>query len=99
MEHDGNVKAQVVPNTQAAQIIPFVENTVASDATIHTDKYPVYNSLERRGYDHKQIAHNEGKFVNGNTVLKAFGRRTRMQKDITPMFWTFWVRAGRNLQD
>lgn len=66
VERGGKVKAQVVSNTQAETVIPFVENTVDTTATVHTDEYPVYNKLGKRGYDHKRIRHQDGKFVVGN---------------------------------
>lgn len=66
VERGGKVKAQVVENVQSATVIPFIENTVAPDATVHTDEYQIYNKLGQRGYDHKRIHHSSGVFVVGN---------------------------------
>jgi transposase len=66
VEREGKIKAQVVPNTQAQTVMPFIEETVEKGATVHTDEYQVYNSLERRGYVHEQIAHGEVIFVIAN---------------------------------
>jgi len=66
VERGGKVKAQVVENVQSATVIPFVENTVDSSATVHTDEYQIYDKLGKYGYDHQRIRHSDGVFVVGN---------------------------------
>jgi transposase-like protein len=66
VERKGRVKAQVVPNTEAQTVLPFVDQTVDASATVHTDEYPVYSKLGKRGYDHVRISHSSGEFVAGN---------------------------------
>jgi len=63
----GNVKAIVVTDTKSETVVPFVEETVAKDSTIHTDEYNVYNQLGNKGYDHQTVEHGAGQFVKGNT--------------------------------
>lgn len=65
-ERKGRVKAKVVPNTQARTVVPFVQETVNTKATLHTDEYNVYDSLSARGYDHYRIQHGKGVFVMMN---------------------------------
>ncbi len=67
IERTGKVKAEVMPNTQASTVIPFIDNTVSLYATIHTDEYPVYNRLTQRGFNHLRVTHSEGVFVRGNS--------------------------------
>jgi len=43
------VKAEVVPNTQAQTVLPFIAETVDPSATLHTDEYNVYNRLGNAG--------------------------------------------------
>jgi transposase len=66
VERGGNVKAKVVPNTQADTLQKFVDETIDVKATVHTDEYPSYNKLGQRGYHHLLIAHADGVFVVGN---------------------------------
>jgi len=67
VERKGNVKAIVVTDTKSETVVPFVEETVAKDSTIHTDEYNVYNQLGNKGYDHQTVEHGAGQFVKGNT--------------------------------
>lgn len=67
VERGGSVKAIVVTDTKAQTVIPFIEETVDQSATVHTDEYPVYNSLAKRGYQHERVTHGEGVFVVGNS--------------------------------
>jgi len=66
VERKGRVKAVVVPDTKAATVLPIIEDTIESGTTVHTDEYPVYNSLTNKGYDHQRVTHGEGVFVSGN---------------------------------
>ena len=66
VERKGKVKAEVVPNTQANTLIPFIDNTISLYATIHTDEYPVYNRLTQRSFNHLRVTHGEGAFALGN---------------------------------
>lgn len=66
VERQGEVKAKVVPNTQAQTVIPFIEKTIEKGATVHTDEYPVYDRLEQHGYNHERVEHGKGVFVVAN---------------------------------
>jgi transposase len=66
VERKGRVKAQVTPNVQSQTVLPFIEETIDTNATVHTDELNVYNKLGEKGYTHERIAHNEGVFVIGN---------------------------------
>lgn len=67
VERGGSVKAQVVSNTQAQTVLPFVEENVSKSATVNTDEYAVYNTLARKGYAHQRVSHGKGVFVDGNS--------------------------------
>lgn len=66
VERKGRIKAKKVPNTKAETVMPIIEDTVAPDATIHTDDYASYNKLGERGWDHQVVAHSNGVYVVGN---------------------------------
>ncbi len=66
VERKGRVKAQVMPNVQSQTVLPFIEETVETGTTIHTDELNVYNELGEKGYDHQRILHGSGVYVVGN---------------------------------
>lgn len=71
VERKGRVKAQVVPNTQSCTVMSFIDETVAPDATVHTDEYAVYDRVEQHGYAHECVAHGAGEFVKGNAHINS----------------------------
>jgi len=62
----GNVIAKVVPDTEAATLIPFVEEKVLPSTMIFTDEAPSYNSLPGSGYEHKRVHHSAKVWVRGD---------------------------------
>jgi len=66
VERGGKVVAKVVPNTQAATLIPHIKQRVLPQSVIFTDEYVSYNPLERSGYQHKRIHHGQGVYVSGD---------------------------------
>jgi transposase-like protein len=66
VQRGGAVAALVASDASAASIMPIVEEKVLPRSMIYTDEWPAYNSLRRRGYGHKRIAHSEKVYVVGN---------------------------------
>ena len=61
------VSAKVVDSTDAATLIPFVEEHAANGSTIYTDDASAYNSLPMifNGYQHESVKHSVKEFVRG----------------------------------
>ena len=58
----GKVTAQVVANTDAATLVPFVEGRTKPTATVFTDGHLAYRALAR---DHEVVQHSVGEYVRG----------------------------------
>jgi transposase-like protein len=63
VEREGKVVANVVRDTTAKTIVPEIVNIVKG-ATVYTDEYLSYKSLQRI-YDHSFVKHNQGMYVDG----------------------------------
>jgi transposase-like protein len=57
VERDGRIVAKVVPNTQAATLMPHVIERTMPRSTVFTNEYVSYNPLEPMGYEHKRVHH------------------------------------------
>jgi transposase-like protein len=66
VERQGRVVATVVPNTQAATLMPHVIERTMPRSTVFTDEYVAYNPLERMGYEHKRVHHATKVYVSGD---------------------------------
>jgi transposase-like protein len=66
MIQGGKVIAQKASNVKADTLVPFIQNNIKDGATIVTDDHTGYNSLKRRGYNHIQVNHTRGEYVNGS---------------------------------
>lgn len=51
LERGGRVATKVVPNVQAATLVPTIKERVARGAEVHTDQHSGYASLSGRTYD------------------------------------------------
>lgn len=60
----GEVRAQVVTNTNSANLHKFVYKNVATGSKLHTDEWYGYNGLDRL-YQHSVVKHNDKEYVNG----------------------------------
>lgn len=65
LERQGEVFAKKVATTSHRYLIPVIQNTVAKDATIITDAFPVYQRLDVT-YKHFIIDHSKGSYVHGS---------------------------------
>ena len=61
------VSAKVVESTDAATLIPFVEEHAEYGSTVYTDEASAYNSLPMifNGYQHESVKHSIKEFVRG----------------------------------
>lgn len=66
VERQGRIVAKVVPNTQAATLMPHVIERTMPRSTVFTDEYVAYNPLEPMGYEHKRVHHATKVFVSGD---------------------------------
>ena len=67
-ERGGNVKAQPVERTNAATLIPFIEDNVEQGSTVYTDDAAAYGGLTSvlNQYAHDTVAHGKGEYVRGD---------------------------------
>jgi transposase-like protein len=67
VERQGNIVAKVVTNVDSTVIRPFLREHVSIEAKINTDEYKGYNGIDKFGYNHDTVNHNEKQYVKGNT--------------------------------
>ncbi|MDO8365185.1 MAG: IS1595 family transposase [Saprospiraceae bacterium] len=73
VDNDGEVRTQVIPNTQAKTIKPIIQKMVKEGSILVTDEWQAYCQL-RKNYLHIVINHKEGKYVaNGFTTNRIEG--------------------------
>jgi transposase-like protein len=65
-QRKGKVIAKVVPNVQAATLLPIIRQRVLEKSVVYTDELPSYNRLPQLGYQHKRIHHASKVYVMGD---------------------------------
>ena len=65
-QRKGKVIATVVPNVQAATILPKVKEKVLPSSVIYTDEFLAYDSIPKMGYQHKRVHHAAKVYVQGD---------------------------------
>ena len=67
-ERGGKVKAKPVERTNAATLIPFVEDAVEPGTTVYTDDAAAYSALPTilNQIEHETVAHGRGEYVRGD---------------------------------
>lgn len=65
-QRKGKVIATVVPNVQAATVLPKVREKVLPSSVIYTDEFSVYDSIPKMGYQHKRVHHEAKVYVQGD---------------------------------
>ena len=68
VERGGAVKAKVVSHTDAATLIPEIEESVSKDAAVMTDGMTDYDGLTKAGYWHGVVLHSEGEYVTEDDI-------------------------------
>ena len=81
IERDGEVIAQVTPDTKAKTIVPIIQKHVKAGSRIITDEFASYNKLESLGYTHDTVNHAKKEYVRGdahtNTMEGFWGQLKR----------------------
>lgn len=65
VERNGVAKAKHVKSTGSRVLLPEIDKTVAVGAHIHSDEWPAYRTLDRRGYSHTTVNHSKLEYVRG----------------------------------
>jgi transposase-like protein len=60
----GQIRTEVVPNAEAATLIPIVEKWVEKGSIMVTDEWTSYTNLQKE-YFHVTVCHQDGQYVNG----------------------------------
>ena len=72
-ERGGKVKAKHVERTNAATLLPLVEETVEHGSTVYTDDAAAYGALPTiiNQYEHDTVAHGRGEYVRGDVHINS----------------------------
>lgn len=65
-QRKGKVISQVVTDTKRSTVMPLITKNVAKKAMVYTDEYPVYDCIDKLGFEHETVNHGNGVYVNGN---------------------------------
>jgi transposase len=65
-QRQGKVTSKVVTDTKRSTVMPLITKNVAKKTMIYTDEYPVYNAIDKLGFEHETVNHGDGIYVNGN---------------------------------
>ena len=63
LERNGKVFAELVPDTQAVDLIPIITKKVKLRSKICSDTYRSYKGLATAGYIHRTVEHGIGEYV------------------------------------
>ena len=66
VQRKGQVAAVTVENVKAATVMPHIIEKALPKSTIYTDEYRTYNTLKKRGFEHRRIRHSEKIYVSGD---------------------------------
>lgn len=65
-QRNGHIIAQVIPDVKRSTLVPFMAKSVDRSATLFTDEFPSYDTMERLGYKHLRINHSAQVYATGN---------------------------------
>jgi transposase-like protein len=65
IQRGGELRVEVVENTQGKNLRPFVIKNIAVGSKLHTDEWWGYRGLSKL-YEHQIVKHNEKEYVKGN---------------------------------
>jgi transposase len=65
-QRKGKVTSKVVTDTKRSTVMPLITRNIAKKAIVYTDEYPVYDCVDKLGYQHKTVNHGAENYVNGN---------------------------------
>ncbi len=66
VQRHGKVISQVVTDTKRSTVMPLINKNVAKKSMVYTDEYPVYDCVDKLGFEHETVNHGAGEYVNGN---------------------------------
>lgn len=66
VERGGQVRAQKVSTVSGKTVKEIIRKNVSTEATIMTDKYTVYNGLDKEFAGHEVVDHGTGEYVRGD---------------------------------
>jgi len=70
IERNGNLIAQVVPNTSQNTLEPIIKANIKKNATIYSDEWKAYKDLSK-WFNHKQVNHGIKQYVNGKATTNS----------------------------
>lgn len=83
VQREGEVRAQIVPNTKAETLLPIMGENVRKGSRFMTDEYPPYNRVRSMGYYHRRINHSAKQYVRGLTHVNTIeGFWSQMKRSI-----------------
>jgi transposase-like protein len=65
-QRHGKVISQVVTDTKRSTVMPLINKNIVKRSMVYTDEYPVYDAIDKFGYEHEEVNHSIGQYVNGN---------------------------------
>jgi transposase-like protein len=65
VERNGKVIAKKVISSGSRALLPEIDKSIMKGATIHSDEWPVYGILAKRGYAHTTVTHRTLEYVRG----------------------------------
>jgi transposase len=65
-QRKGKLLANVTDDVKRSTIDPLIVNNVSPNSLICTDEFPVYDNLNKLGFEHKECNHGDGQYVIGN---------------------------------
>lgn len=69
LQRKGQIMTKVVPDCSNKTLHPIIEENIKKGSTTHTDEFPTYRLLKKKGYKHKVVHHGEKEYVlNGSHV-------------------------------
>lgn len=66
LERDGDVIANVIPDTKNKSIHPLIHKNIAKGSHINTDEFRAYVYLRKMGYSHETVLHSVREYVKGD---------------------------------
>ena len=66
VERNGRVMSVKVKTAGARVLLPIIESEINTTANVHSDEWPSYKTLNRRGYTHTTVNHSKLEYVRGS---------------------------------
>lgn len=64
--NEGQVYVSVIPKLSIERIIKIIKERVVAGSSIYTDGYKMYRCLQKHGYPHEYVDHEDGEYVRGD---------------------------------